>query len=145
MSQNVGKAVAKISTFPWCQDLDYHVWRLSFAFKLSFDCFSIVDVESWSLQGLSLCNWSYYKRVTLPFRVSLQIWLNKLPSLSATGSYLDYYEQVAQAYDGKRQEKSNEESVKYEGFVIDVLRLWPQDAAHRHLVQATEDHSGQDD
>lgn len=31
MSQNVGKTVAKISTFPWCQDLGYHVWRLSCA------------------------------------------------------------------------------------------------------------------
>lgn len=71
--------------------------------------------------------------------------LAELPSLSETGSYLDYYEQVTQAYDGKWQEKSNEESVKYKGFVIDVLRLWPQDATHRHLVQATEDHSGQDD
>lgn len=61
-----------------------------------------------------------------------------------TDSHLDDDEQVAQANNGERQEKSNEEGVENEGFVVDILRLWPHDATHWHLVQSAEDHSGQD-
>lgn len=61
--------------------------------------------------------------------------------LVEAGSHLDYDEQVAQAYDCQRHEESNEEGVDYEGCVIDILWLRPHDPTHRHLVQATEDHS----
>lgn len=62
-----------------------------------------------------------------------------------TASHLDYDEQVAQAYDCQREEESNEEGVDYEGRVIDILGLRPNNPTHGHLVQAAEDHSGQDD
>lgn len=69
----------------------------------------------------------------------------KLPYILGTDSHLDDDEQVAQANNGQRQEKSNKEGVEYEGFVVDILRLWPHDATHWHLVESAEDHSGQDD
>ena len=60
-------------------------------------------------------------------------------------SHLDYNKQVAHTYDCEGQEETNEKGVEYEGCVIDVLGLRPHDATYRHLVQATEDHSWQND